>query len=717
MFKQPIVRVIVPLAIDRALDYVWPADAPTPQPGDVARVQVGRQAVDGLVVEVLSESPFDKLKPAQPVEGLRLPEAHVEFVQWAAKYNFGNPGDGWRGALISGEVPQHPKPTLGWAIKSIPDKKLTEKRQVVYDVVSKSLLPTPALCEAAGVTPAVIKAMADAGWLEQVPMPKAAPQGLLHPPHPVPLTGAQEAATSALVAAMQHKSFWPVLLDGVTGSGKTEVYFAAIAELLRDPQGQTLVMVPEIALTPQWLARFEDRFGFKPAVWHSATAEGAKAATWWGVLEGAVRVVVGARSALFLPFKDLRLMVVDEEHDTSYKQEEGGLIYHARDMAVIRAKLESCPIVLASATPALETWQNTLAGRFNKLELPTRYNNAKMPDVKLVNLTKDKPEKADRYLSPSLLEAMKAAMAKGEQTLLFLNRRGYAPLLICRQCAHRYDCPRCTASLVVHGEHLQCHHCGLEEPFPDTCAKCGSENLHAFGPGTRKIAKEVQLHFPTARVAIADRDSVSGVNDMAELVTKLEKGEIDVLVGTQMVAKGHHFPKLTLVGVVDADMGLAQGDLRAAEKTFQLMTQVAGRAGRDVAPGQVLIQTYSPEHPLFKAIAALDRDQFYALELHARQRTNMPPFGRLTALVVSSPQEALAQKAAQNLASAFPMTEGYRLLGPAPAPLKKLRDDYRYRLLVISQQAPHKLLQAWLKTTVLPKNTSVRVDIDPQSFL
>lgn len=713
----PLVRVIVPLALGRALDYAWPHDAPPPAVGDVVQVVVGRQEVPGVVVALLTHSAFDTLKTATPVLGLRLPAAHTEFIQWVARYNFGSPGDGWRSTLVGGAIPTPHKPLMGWRLKDKPTQRLTKKREAVHQAVSKCLLTTAALCEAAHVTPAVVTAMRDAGWLEQVPLPPDVTPLPPPLPLPLPLTEAQELAASALVAAVQHHAFWPVLLDGVTGSGKTEVYFAAIADLLQQPQGQALVLVPEISLTPQWLRRFEERFGFKPAVWHSATAAGAKAATWWGVLEGTTRVVVGARSALFLPFVDLRLMVVDEEHDPSYKQEEGGLIYHARDMAVVRAKLEHCPIVLASATPALETWQNTLAGRFHKLDLPNRFGGATLPRVQRVNLLKDKPEKADCSLSPSLLAAMEATLAKGEQTLLFLNRRGFAPLLICRRCAHRYDCPRCTASLVVHGQHLQCHHCGFEKPFPDVCAQCGSDNLHAFGPGTRKVAQEVTRHFPQARVAIADRDSITTVSDMAALVHQLEQGQVDVLVGTQMVAKGHHFPQLTLVGVVDADMGLAQGDLRAAEKTFQLITQVAGRAGRGLAPGQVLIQTHTPEHPLFEAIAALDRDRFYALELQSRQRTGMPPFSRLTALVVSSPQEAQAQQAAQRLAMNFPLTEGYRLLGPAPAPLRKLRDQYRFRLLVISQQAPQGLLQGWLQSTPWPKNVTVRVDIDPQSFL
>ena len=721
--QAPVVHVIVPRSLPGGLDYAWAGDQP-PVVGQLVVVEVGKQLCHGVVQALPTQSDYAQLKPAQPLTPTTvLPPAMMRFLDWVARYNLATPGDVWRAALPGGEAPAAPIPPQVWALAKDSDSllknmRLTPERQKVVEVVSGRSLHSPipgtqaALATAAGVSLGVVAGLCEAGVVQRVdaPMAAAAPA-----PRLATLNPAQQAAAEALTLGVRQRAFWPAVLDGVTGSGKTEVYLAAIADMLQRPQGQALVLVPEIALTPQWLARFQARFGFMPAVWHSATAQGAKASTWWGVLQGNTRVVVGARSALFLPFCDLQLVVVDEEHDPSYKQDEGGLIYHARDMAIVRAQLSDCPVLLTSATPSLETWHKVLQGKYTHLSLPTRFNDAQLPQVQVVDLTKHSPAGPQSYISAPLQAALTATLAKGEQALLFLNRRGYAPLLICRACGHRCDCPRCSASLVVHGHHLECHHCGYREAQPEACPSCGAtDKLQPFGPGTRRIAEEVQRLLPQARVAVADRDSLATPKQLHDVITQLERGEIDVLVGTQMVAKGHHFPQLTLVGVVDADLGLAQGDLRAAERTFQLLTQVAGRAGRGDKPGQVLLQTHLPDHPLMQALQRLDRDAFYQLELNARQ--GMPPYTRLTALILSGADDRTVAYAAQNLAAQCQATAPVRLLGPAPAALHKRKDVYRHRLLLMTPDAPHKLLHHWLAQARLPKGVTLRVDVDPQSF-
>jgi primosomal protein N' (replication factor Y) len=511
----------------------------------------------------------------------------------------------------------------------------------------------------------------------------------------------------------------PLLLDGVTGSGKTEVYFEVLRRLrTKKPQMQTLLLVPEIALTPQLVHRFTAAFGAPPLVWHSQLGEAARRRTWWQVARGEPCVVIGARSALFLPFQNLGLIVVDEEHDGSYKQDEA-FRYHGRDLAVQLARTWQCPVVLSSATPSLETWHHAQQGKYAHVTLPGRFGGATMPRIDIFDLRQTKLPKGS-FLSPKLIEEVKLNLARGEQSLLFLNRRGVAPLLICNACGTRRDCPRCDASLTVHGDRLLCHYCGFSEHLPDGCPTCGQKELKAYGPGTRRVAAEIHQAIPQARVAVADSDSVSSPTQMGELLEQLNNNQLDVIVGTQLVTKGHHLPQLTLVGVVDADMGLAHGDLRAAERTFQLLTQVGGRAGRASKPGRVVLQTFDPEQPLFTALQKADREGFYKLELEARKTWGDPPFGRMAAVIVDGLQEAEVQTTARQLAQNFAAKPGLKLLGPAPAPVARKNERWRWRLLV---KAPagwaggaHAALKTWLENAPLGSGVRLTVDIDPVSF-
>jgi primosomal protein N' (replication factor Y) len=509
----------------------------------------------------------------------------------------------------------------------------------------------------------------------------------------------------------------PVVLDGVTGSGKTEVYFHAMTEVMAQGK-QVLVLLPEIALTHQWLARFEAAFGAAPALWHSQETPAARARVWQAVAKGEAKVVVGARTALFLPFANLGLIIVDEEHDPSYNQEEG-VLYHARDMAVVRARFEGCPLVLASATPSLETLLNVQDGKYLAAHLPSRFGTAELPDVQIVDMVNHPPERGE-FLSPLVKEQLAQTLGRGEQSLLFLNRRGYAPLLLCRGCGHRFQCPSCSAWLAIHGkQRLECHHCGHREKMPEACPQCAapSEKLAACGPGVERIVEEARAMFTREtepRIALLSSDESIAAEDWAAI----ERGDVDILVGTQMVAKGHHFPQLTFVGVVDADLGLEGADLRASERSYQLLHQLGGRAGRGNKRGQVFVQTYQPNHPVMKALAAHDRDAVMHQELRMRREGGWPPYGQLAAILLDGVNEANVKRAAQELARLAPHDPRLRLLGPAPAPLSKLRGQYRYRILLKAEKGIHlqKTLRNWLNGKKF-SGVRVKLDVNPYYFL
>ena len=568
----------------------------------------------------------------------------------------------------------------------------------------------------------MVKGLVDAGALLRVPAPGPAPVASPDWRQPGPVLSDGQAEAAAALRRRVGDGFSVSLLEGVTGSGKTEVYFEAIAEALAADR-QVLVLLPEIALSAQWLDRFRQRFGAPPVEWHSELGAAARRDGWRAVGEGRAQVVVGARSALFLPFPALGLIVVDEEHDASFKQEEG-VVYHGRDMAVVRARLGAIPIVLASATPSLETQANVVAGRYHHLHLPNRHGGAQLPTVELIDLRRYPPSRQS-WLSPRLVEAVTATLAAGEQSLLFLNRRGYAPLTLCRRCGYRLQCPHCTAWLVDHrlgvgSARLQCHHCGYLSPRPSVCPACQEQDsFAACGPGVERLAEELTARFPEARIAVMASDTLTSPRAARELVGRMTDRDIDLLVGTQVVAKGHHFPLLTLVGVVDADLGLAGGDLRAAERTFQLLSQVAGRAGRAAHPGQVLLQTYQPEDRVMVALAAGDAERFYAAEAEDRRAAGMPPFGKLAALIVSGPDAEAVDRVAAQLARLAPHDPQIEVWGPAPAALSLLRGQHRRRLLLKTARrvSVQSVLRHWLAQIRPPNSVRIQIDVDPYSFV
>ncbi len=599
--------------------------------------------------------------------------------------------------------------------------QLTEARFRVIEALRAAAGPLMLgeLAEAAGTSASVVKGLVRLGVLAEDEAPKDAPYPVLVPGKGR-LAGDQVAAGEALVATVAAGGYSTTLLKGVTGSGKTEVYLEAVAEVIARGR-QALVLLPEIALTADFLTRVEARFGARPGEWHSGQTLTERRRLWKSLGRGVPQLVVGARSALFLPFRDLGLIVVDEEHDTSYKQEEG-VLYNARDMAVLRASILGIPVVLASATPSLESWANVAAGKYRRLDLPARFGRAELPMMRAIDM-REAALPGDRWISEPLARAVQERLDRGEQAMLFLNRRGYAPVTICRACGHQVGCEHCDARLVEHRflKRLVCHQCGATRPVPTVCPACQVEGrMAAVGPGVERLAEEVAARFPAARVAVLSSDLFGSARALKEEIVKIAEGGADLVIGTQIVAKGHNFPLLTLVGVIDADLGLQGSDLRAAERTFQLMRQVAGRAGRSDRPGLALLQTHQPDHPVIRAILGGDEEAFWAAEARERKAAGAPPYGRMAGIILSSADVAQVFDFGAELARRdAPLRRiGAQVFGPAPAPVARLRGRHRVRLLVKADKtAPlQTALAEWIAQLKPPANLRLTVDIDPQSF-
>ncbi|WP_363346709.1 primosomal protein N' [Methylocystis echinoides] len=736
-----VVDVLAPVAVDAPYSYLAPP-ALALAPGDSVKIPLGAREAYGVVWSV-AETPAPahaNLKTvAARLDRPPLPQTLRDFIDWLARYTLTPRGMALRLATRAAEeaAPEALR-TLYRATGQAPERLTPTRARVLAAAEGGMAFSKKALAEAAGCGPTVIDALVDDGALVAMTAPPDPVAGALDPAYSPPsLEPAQFDAAKALVSAVRAKAYAPFLLEGVTGSGKTEVYFEAIAAALEDG-GQALVMMPEIALTAQFLERFAARFGEKPAEWHSGVSARKRARIWRAAATGKLSVVAGARSALFLPFCNLRLIVVDEEHEAAYKQDDG-VCYHARDMAVVRARFEHAAIVLASATPSIETRVNAESGRYRHLRLHARAGARPMPLLEPIDMRREGPSRG-RWIAPRLASAVAETIARGEQTLLFLNRRGYAPLTLCRDCGHRFRCRQCDAWLVEHRfrRALVCHHCGHVERRPDTCPEChATDSLAACGPGVERLAEEAATLFPDARVLVLSSDFPGGAERLRRELDDIAKGAFDIVIGTQLVAKGHNFPQLTLVGVVDADLGLGSGDPRASERTFQLLNQVTGRAGRGDKPGRALIQTFQPEHPVIAALLSGDAEKFYAQEIALRRRAGLPPYGRLAALIVSAKDAATAEAHARALARAahdlppapryrvaapgsLPEAEDILLLGPAEAPIALIRGRFRYRLLVKAPRSAD--VQSFLRDLIdaAPKprgGVRVQIDVDPQTFL
>jgi len=720
-----VVDVLVPVALDQTYSYRVPEDMPI-APGDIVGVPLGAREALGVVwAENATPNPrlHNRLKDIdEKLDYAPLKGELRSLVDWMSGYTLAPRGMVLRMCLRMGDDLGAERVRIGVRFSGQQPQRMTAARNRVLGVVSDGLIRAKReAAEEAGVSPSVIDGLIDDGTLIAEPMPTEPVARQPDPDYAAPeLSDAQRAAGNALCETLRSGAFAVTLLDGVTGSGKTEVYFEVVAENIKHGK-QTLILMPEIALTGQFLDRFAARFGVRPAEWHSEVPSRRRQRTWAAVAAGEVNVVAGARSALFLPYKDLGLIIVDEEHDQAYKQEDG-VHYHARDMAVVRARLNNIPVVLSSATPSVETEVNARRGRYHRQRLPERFGGQRLPSIEAIDLRRESPQRG-RFIAPRLVEAVKTALERKEQALLFLNRRGYAPLTLCRACGHRFACPNCDARLVEHRfrQRLVCHHCGYSVATPKVCPQCeATDTLAAVGPGVERLQEEVAELFPDARVMVLSSDLIATLERMREELKEIADGHVDIVIGTQLVAKGHHFPMLNLVGIVDADLGLSNGDPRAAERTFQLLNQVAGRAGRHEGQGIGFLQTHQPEHPVMKALIAQDRDAFYDAEIATRERQGYPPFGRLASLIVTGGDRHSTEGFAKQIVRAAPHTQDVMILGPAEAPLAVVRGRHRFRLLIKSARGfdLSGYLREWLAAAPKPKKKlGLEVDIDPQSFL
>ena len=718
-----LVGVLTAEPLGRLLDYKAPEGGCGT--GDFVEVPLGPRRVLG-VVWGNGEGKFDpsKIRPVTRVMDAAPMRAELRaFLQRAAEYTLTPLSAMLRLATRAPGLGDPPSTRRVYRLGPTIPNTLTDARHRVVEALRDyrgAPVTLGELAEAAACGPAVVKGLVKLGVVLEEDAPRDLPYPPMHPGTRPLLVGDQVAAGDALVATVAQGTYSTTLLKGVTGSGKTEVYLEAVAECLRQGR-QALVLLPEIALTGDFLARVEQRFSARPAEWHSGVTMTERRRLWRMVGQGEAQLVVGARSALFLPFRDLGLIVVDEEHDTSYKQEEG-VMYHARDMAVLRAAIAGFPVVLSSATPSLETWANVEAGKYARLDLSARFGPAVMPRMSALDM-RDEKLPADRWISERLARQVQARIEAGEQALLFLNRRGYAPITLCRACGHQVGCDDCDARMVEHRflKRLVCHQCGATKPIPTACPECKVEGRMApVGPGVERLAEEVAARFPAARLAVLSSDLFGSARALKEQIALIAAGGADIIIGTQIVAKGHNFPLLTLVGVIDADLGLQGSDLRAAERTFQLMRQVAGRAGRADKPGEALLQTYQPDHPVIRAILGGDEEAFWRAEAAERRAASVPPYGRMAGIILSSPDVAQVFDFGAELARRIdPLLKiGAQVFGPAPAPIARVRGRHRVRLLVKADKtAPlQAALADWLAQFKVPNNLRLSVDIDPQSF-
>ncbi|WP_208433582.1 primosomal protein N' [Bartonella taylorii] len=735
--ERKIVSILVPLPIAHAYSYEVPSSIEV-EVGSFVRVPVVGREVCGFVVDVGEQSEKDG-KSAPPVARKKLrsllhvfncPPLKAEmitFLHFVGRYTMTPLGLVARLVLSVPSALEPEEQMLGLRYCGGEIGRLTPARSRVLELSRDGEIWTRSgLAHAAGTSVSVVEGLKTLGVFEEVMVPVPALVAMPNPDFCCPqLEGEQSKAARLLREGVLSSQFQVFLLDGVTGSGKTEVYFEAVAQALTGGK-QVLILLPEIALTQQFLDRFHARFGAAAAEWHSDLSPRRRERVWRQVAEGLVRVVAGARSALFLPFPELGLIVVDEEHDSAYKQEER-IFYHARDMAVARGSFGHFPVILSSATPSIESQTNVLWGRYQRVHLPSRFKAAALPQLRVVDMRQGGVQKGGvqkgRFISSALEAALKQTLEKGEQALLFLNRRGYAPLTLCRVCGHRFHCSDCSSWLVEHrlqGQ-LKCHHCGYHQPLPEACPECGTlDHLVACGPGVERIAEETRGLFPQARLLILSTDLKGGISQLRRELEAVANGDVDIIIGTQLVAKGHHFPGLSLVGVIDADLGLANGDLRAAERTFQLLSQVTGRAGRMGLESLGLLQTYQPDHPVIQALISRQGEDFYTHEIAMRQHYHLPPYGRLASLIVSSEKRQAAEHYARALRQVAPREKNISVMGPAEAPLALIRGRYRFRLLLQGQRSfdiqgfIHAMLSSAPK---IPSSVRVQIDIDPQSFL
>lgn len=651
-----VIGVLLPLAVDHAFTY---NSREKVEIGQLVRVPFRNKSIIGVVITIDGTHIESSFKIVERVYDIKLSRQFLSFLRKVAGYNIIQQGMVFKMAL---SVPE--------AIDSLQKGELSNYRT---EELSQN----------------------------------------------IPLTKEQEIAAASL-KAMLLKGYNVCLLDGVTGSGKTEVYLNVIEEVI-NCGGQALVLLPEILLTSQLIERFKKKFKITyPVEWHSGLSLKVKKDNWQQIVTGKAKFIVGARSALFLPYKDLKIVVIDEEHDLSYKQEEGQ-VYNARDMAILRAKEENIMALLSSATPSIETIHNVKLGKYDIVELRNRYGDARVPQILLVDINKDKKKKKDEWISSELRGLMVENYNNKKQTLLFLNRRGYAPMTFCGECRHKVGCPNCNFNLVEHRNkrNLQCHYCGYVTDIFTECPHCGNrDKLTAIGPGVERLEQELATFLPNAKVTILTSDTVINQKKVVQVLESIANNQVDVIIGSQMVTKGLHFPNLELVGVVDAESNVFGGDIRALERMYQVLHQVAGRAGRQSIDGKVVIQTLDPKNAHLQNLKIWNRQGFIDAELEDRKAANMPPYSRVVIITASSLSEKCNIDFCNKLAIYIPQLADVRILGPSLAPIFMLRRRYRHRFVVIAPKSTNiqSVIKQWLNTVKKPANIKIKIDVDPYNF-
>ena len=731
MFKSgDIVKVLIPNVINTGYDYRLTEDANV---GNFVRVTVMNRQYVGVIVGI-GDSKLDvsKIKPIIEKCNLgRMSQYDIDWIYKMSQWTLMAPGAVLRLILNVPDAFLPPKTEQLYTVNFDANAKMTDSRQAVFDAFQSNDNEAMSVNDIMNITHvgnAVVKGMIKSNLLTAADVRQKNNNNFVYEYHDmgnVVLNAEQQLAANILQKAINKNEFSVHLLDGITGSGKTQVYFDAVLNAYNNGKS-VLLMMPEIALTAQFMDRFKQRFGNPPVVWHSNLTSARRRDIWRGVANGDIRIIVGTRSALFLPWQNLGLIVVDEEHDTSYKQEDMGN-YHARDMAILRAKIANFPVVLASATPSTETLHNVSLGKYNRIRLMSRFGGAQLPTIETIDMRKEHPEsykindeEKSGNLSPQLCEEISNTLSQHKQVMLFINRRGFAPIVQCKKCGWVCECPDCSMSMNYH-KHLNklvCHMCGKTVALPNKCPECGNE-VSMRGAGLEKIEEEVSAKFPNAKTALVSSDTIMSREALERLVHKMETGEIDIVIGTQILAKGHHFPNLTLVGVVDADMGLFGTDFRAGEHTFQQLFQVAGRAGRGEFPGRVLLQTYQPENPVIRAICAGDRDEFMGADMESRRAAKMPPFGQLIAVVIEADKETTLKKYCEDLSRVAPQLNGGKIMGPIAAQIYQIRNWYRMRFLISGDERANlqPIVRDWLNKIKTPTNVRVKIDVNPMNFM
>ena len=740
--KSNEVAVLVSGPFNEPFDYTVESKKDGVCIGQVVLVPFGKRKNVGIIVgEGTRAIPQEKLKRIEEIYEINpIPQPSIELIYFLANWYCAYKGLVLKmvlspvEAITSTEYKKVYKSKFldSDEIEEINKHKITSKRKLILDFLfkSKQAVFQEDLIDNTGVSKSILKDMTKKNLIVEELVKKQAYSNLKVPNYNKIkfeinklLNSEQKNAVEKINVSIKKKKPDCFLLDGVPGSGKTETYFQTVKTCL-DEGKQILILLPEISLTPDWEKRFHQSFSFAPLVWHSGITKTKKKQIWLSALNSSAGVIVGARSALMLPILNLGLIIVDEEHDPAFKQEEG-VRYNARDMAIYKAIRSSVPIVLASATPSLETYHNMKIGKYIHLTLPKRATGAALPDIKLIDLKANTPERG-KWISSVLTNEIKSKLDNREQSLLFLNRRGYAPLTICNSCGNKIKCVNCETWLVEHRSQntLVCHHCGYTKRISNTCDICGAEGqIKACGPGVERIEEEINQLFPEAKLTVLSSDTMKSQKTLVKTLEKIKNNKVDIIIGTQMIAKGHDFPDLKLVGIIDSDVGLSGGDLRASERSFQLLQQVSGRSGRHAIDeqdkGVVFLQTYDNENPIIRAIAKNNRDDFFEKELSSRKNANMPPYGRLAAIILSSKYERKLDGFASELLRIAPLFKNVKIFGPAPAPLYFLRGKYRRRFLIKSDKTVNiqDVLLNWTNKIKTPHNVKLTIDIDPFSFM